>query len=448
MTYRVSTMSNIKPPKTNNSNIFYRVIGIILVGIGLFLSSVIQQTIIANTQPPSPLAVSESCCRFVILATSVSNTLNDSERDTDTFDESETTPGENLNQSALSPGISPTPLLTDLHVEVLISSVYVLPATATGCAAIIDFNVSGAPINGQFSVRNANGIQHYPLTTFIIGEHSYGLNLAVRGQIHELQFIAENNAATQGINLVCDDFGGTNEVGEGLSYQATPLPPGTATATLHPSTTPTATDMRLANNAKGNALIHPFYDLTMSDSDSMDIKLQLIFDEWFLTPAPQGEITVVPATQALRHSAIIPDLGLASSYPIAHGEYLLQNAPAFVIAELACSDESFTGCGQKDTSELALEGFNIWNWTIQPLEGITGKQRLSLNLYAANETGNLNSQRPIWIHDFEITIDDGKTILDRLIENSGLLFALGAGLLLVIIGLVLVLRRTVAYDKS
>jgi|GEM_PF-5551537 len=131
-----------------------------------------------------------------------------------------------------------------------------------------------------------------------------------------------------------------------------------------------------------------------------------------LTIVPSYESALVyPGTMPVRLEIEIDDENLPSQFVFSEEDF-----PPFLIASLNCLDTSFIGCTEQPVRNFSIQEQPGWNWTVQPVDGISGRQDLTLYLYEADEEGNIVNNAPVWEHPFAINV--GRNRLIEIFENN------------------------------
>jgi hypothetical protein len=146
------------------------------------------------------------------------------------------------------------------------------------------------------------------------------------------------------------------------------------------------------------------------------VQLELSFDNYYITPTPFGERTVVPASDAASESyAFQPDSATPTiaipSFGTSPGEIEFYELMG---ASLLCSETSFRGCDVAgDVSQarrITLNGIT-WTWIISPQDTARGVQDLKLELWRViviNEGSE--TAEVVWDYAFQIEIVPDSTI--------------------------------------
>ena len=219
---------------------------------------------------------------------------------------------------------------------------------------------------------------------------------------------------------------------------STPRPDGTvvalqATLDYWGTLAPTIDVFPNVENIAGNANVYPFYDDTVNSQDTTIVELQIILYELAVTPTPFGEVTLIPANASIDRPEVVQNSTPQITPRPARLEGTIEGLPPHIIADLECSETIFSGCGQQPVRDIQLQGINEWVWRIQPIIERASKQSLSIVLYAANETGEKQSNTPIWRHNFEMIIGDSSTFWEIIKQNVGTIIG---GLFAVLVALI------------
>lgn len=219
----------------------------------------------------------------------------------------------------------------------------------------------------------------------------------------------------------------------------TPIPSNTPTSTSPPALTAVSDTPSNGGgpgtpqqSSVGNADIYSFYDDNLDYPDVMLVKLQLIMSELAVTPTPFGPEMLVPANPNLERPQVRANPETLTPRP-ARDEENVEAIPAYIIAELECSETIFSGCNQKSVRNIRLSGINEWVWRVQPMSEMSSRQSLSLVLYSANRDGEKVSNTPIWRHDFSVNVTVPFNMLYFIQENSNSLIS---GLVAVLVALI------------
>jgi hypothetical protein len=111
----------------------------------------------------------------------------------------------------------------------------------------------------------------------------------------------------------------------------------------------------------------------------------------------------------------------------------VNDIPPFVIAELDCSDEVFSGCEALEVKTIHLQEVNEWLWRVQPLIEQESDQSFSLFLYEADVNGEKTSTTAFWRYDFMVSIGVPSDPLGIIEENLGEIIA---GIFTVLVALI------------
>ncbi len=201
-----------------------------------------------------------------------------------------------------------------------------------------------------------------------------------------------------------------------------------ATAQTSPTPVPTLAESD-SGGVAGNADVRSYYNTALAYPNTMRITMELVFRQLAIAPTPLTELLNIDINTDI-DDPIIVEADEQEEPPPARSNESINSIPLFVVAELDCLDTSFNGCEQKQFTHLNLMGINSWNWTIQPIEGISGNQNLTLLLYAADSSGRIISTRPLYEHNFTINVSDNA--LMTLLENN--LGAIVLALSIIILG--------------
>lgn len=219
----------------------------------------------------------------------------------------------------------------------------------------------------------------------------------------------------------------------------TPQP--TATQTPPPSPTPDPDMVGV-----GDASVYPFYDGRLNTGQSMRVELKLIFDQWYITPTPDGLPTAVEANTDVERPTIVADPDVQQTPRPARAVDSVERVPPRLIAVLECPDGAFSGCRQWPARDVALIGTNEWDWVIRARDGISGEQDLTLRLYRASATDGDEtiSGTPLYSHPFTVDVA-AASLTPAPAPDSGIAPAVVAGgviaLLLLMAGAVFMIVR-------
>lgn len=187
-----------------------------------------------------------------------------------------------------------------------------------------------------------------------------------------------------------------------------------ATAQTSPTPVPTVSNPE-NDSIAGNGDVRSYYNTELAYPNTMRVTLELVFRQLAIAPTPLNELINIDINTDIADPILMAD-DVQETPPPARANERVNNIPLFVVAELDCLETSFNGCEQKQFTYLNLSGINSWNWTIQPIEGISGNQDLTLLLYAADENGRIVTTRPLYEHSFTINVSDNA--LMNLLENN------------------------------
>ena len=194
----------------------------------------------------------------------------------------------------------------------------------------------------------------------------------------------------------------------------------------------------------GNGRLRVFYSDQVNFAETTRIELELVFDNYYITPTPFGIRTIVPAisgtsipTSSSNQARKPTSTPRIPKYEGSSGSIEIYQLMG---ASLVCLPESFSGCEENKNVESArlvtFRGIE-WTWIISPKDGIQGTQDLRLELWRLiSINGGSEQVEIVWNHPFQIKVQkEGANIfVQMLTQNLGAFIGAISAIIVALIG--------------